>query len=417
MTGSPHPSGAPDLAIRSAPAPVRRFSKKALALLLGGAGALVLGSFALAMKPKDRAGPTSVQDLYSTTNKPQADGLSSLPGSYADVESRAPVREVPVLGPPLPGDLGAPILKAQREGRYTFEQDPLAAKADGDEASDRVQELAAERAIAARESGLFFSNAADGGTSPVDSGLSKVAPNAVRDPFEVLNALNLNAAGSELQHDANFQARKEDFISQASDDAIYNPYRLETPVSPWQVMSGTVIPATLLTGINSDLPGQVIAQVTEPVYDTVTGRTVLIPQGSRIIGRYDSVVAYGQSRALVVWNRIIMPDGSSIRIENLPGVDARGNAGLKDRVDNHTLRIFSAAALSSLISIGAELSDDDDDRIARALRDATQEGASQVGNEVIRRQLAVQPTITVRPGWRLRILVHQDIILKPYGAQ
>ena len=144
---------------------------------------------------------------------------------------------------------------------------------------------------------------------------------------------------------------------------------------------------------------------------------MLIPQGSRIVGRYDSVVAYGQNRALIVWKRIIMPDGTSIRIENLPGVDGRGNAGLKDRVNNHTLRIFSAAALSSLISVGAELSDDDDDRIARALRDATHDGASRASDEIIRRQLAVHPTITVRPGWRLRILVHQDIILQPYGGR
>ena len=155
--------------------------------------------------------------------------------------------------------------------------------------------------------------------------------------------------------------------------------------------------------------------MTEPVYDTVTGQVVLIPQGSRLIGRYDSVVAYGQSRALIVWNRIVMPDGSSMRIENLPGVDARGNAGLKDRVDNHTLRIFSAAALSSLISVGAELSSDDEENIARVLRDATQDGASRVGDEVVRRQLAVQPTITIRPGWRFRILVHQDLIMTPYG--
>ncbi|MEL7452035.1 MAG: TrbI/VirB10 family protein [Pseudomonadota bacterium] len=123
----------------------------------------------------------------------------------------------------------------------------------------------------------------------------------------------------------------------------------------------------------------------------------------------------GQSRALIVWNRLIMPDGSSIRIDNLPAVDGRGNAGLRDRVNNHSLRIFSAAALTSLISIGAELGDDDDDRIARALRDATQDGAQTVAQQVIQRQLNVQPTVTIRRGWRLRLLVHQNIILRPYG--
>jgi type IV secretion system protein VirB10 len=236
------------------------------------------------------------------------------------------------------------------------------------------------------------------------------------DPFEVLNLAQVGLVSGGLGNDPGRQQRKQDFVSQQPDTSIYNPHRLETPISPWQVMAGTVIPATLLTGINSDLPGQVIAQVTEPIYDTVTGNAVLIPQGSRVVGRYDNVIAYGQSRALIVWHRIIMPNGTSIRIENLPAVDGRGNAGLIDRVDNHTLRIFSAAALSSLISIGAELGDDDD-TIARALRDATQDGASRVGEEVVRRQLSVQPTITIRPGWRLRILVHQDIILQPYGDQ
>jgi type IV secretion system protein VirB10 len=179
-------------------------------------------------------------------------------------------------------------------------------------------------------------------------------------------------------------------------------------------MAGTVIPAVLLTGINSDLPGQVIGQVTEPVHDTVTGRHVLIPQGAKLIGRYDNIIAFGQSRALVVWSRIILPDGSSIRIENLPGTDTAGYAGLADRVDRHTLRMFSAAALSSLISVGAGLAEEDD-QLARALRDAVQDGASRAGDEVLRRQLSVQPTITIRPGWRLRILVSQDLILRPYG--
>lgn len=402
LNTSPSPD---ELSIRAKPAPIRRFSKKALMLILGTASALVLGSFVLAMKsPKsDRARPGS--ELYSTTNQAQAEGLAALPTSYADVK-----REPPILGPPLPGDLGAPILNAQREGRYTL-VDPLATAPDL-ETEEHVR--AAEQINAVRQSGLFFSKLE---RAPVIS-KSGSTPE-LRDPFEVIDRLSALGAASILEQDPNFQSRKEAFLDQTPDTAIYNPHRLETPVSPWQVMAGTIIPATLLTGINSDLPGQIIGQVTEPVYDTVTGQTVLIPQGSRIIGRYDNVIAYGQTRALIVWNRIIMPDGTSIRIENLPGTDARGYAGLRDRVDHHTLRLFSAAALSSLITIGAELSDDEDDEIARALRNATQDGASRVGEDIVRRQLSVQPTLKIRPGWRLRIIVHQDIILQPYrgGSQ
>lgn len=409
MTQANRSSGQPDLSIRSAPAPVRRFSKKAVAIVLGGAGLIVLGSLFVAMDTAKGEASNANRELYSTTNKPKAEGLSALPISYADMPEPEPA---PILGPPLPGDLGAPILKAQREGRYEFENTvDMSGSVDEAVAQAAIQ---AERAAAARQSDLFFTNDARRTQSAPD-----VEPafdlNGPKDPFEALNALGLASIGQGGGSDANLQDRKEAFLSDGGDRSIYNPHRIETPVSPWQIMAGTVIPASLLTAINSDLPGQVVGQVTEPVYDTVTGQTVLIPQGSRIIGRYDSMIAYGQSRALVVWNRIIMPDGSSIRIDNLPGVDGRGNAGLSDKVDNHTLRIFSAAALSSLISIGTELSSDDDETIARALRNSAQEGASQVGNEVVRRQLSVQPTITVRPGWRLRILVHQDIILQPYG--
>tara|TARA_R110002110_G_scaffold68080_2_gene184688 strand:- start:15257 stop:16492 length:1236 start_codon:yes stop_codon:yes gene_type:complete len=409
MSGDTQVTTPDDLRIRSAPAPVRRFSKRALALLLGGASLLVLGSFAFAMNPQSRNTSTAPRELYSTTNKPRADGLSNLPVSYADIKPDAPV-----LGPPLPGDLGGPILAAQKEGGFAV-QIPLKDRPVIDQAE--VDAALAEQAgiMAARESQLFFSNAGD--AAPVADRSARAAtlqPAAARDPFAVLGAPQLSGQGG-LGRDANLQGRKMDFLSEAPDASIYNPHRIETPVSPWQVMAGTIIPATLLTGINSDLPGQVVGQVTEPVYDTVTGNTVLIPQGSRVVGRYDSVIAYGQSRALIVWHRIIMPDGTSIRIENLPAVDGRGNAGLKDRVDTHALRLFSAAALSSLISIGAELSNDDEDDIARALRDASQVGASRVGDEIVRNQLSVQPTITIRPGWRLRILVHQDIILQPYG--
>ena len=409
------PDTAPDLSIRSAPRPVRRFSKKALAIVLGGASLLVLASVGIAMSPGDQDGNGAPRELYSTSNKPRAEGLSVLPTGYGEMPTE---RTVPELGPPLPGDLGEPILRAQREGRIQFEDAIAAGPTAADEAAllraAEAEARAAARALEARESGLFFSVSGTSGVEPAFPPLPRPGSAPPIDPFAALASLaSGDGRPASALEDPNRQDRKESFLDDVPDRSIYNPHRLETPVSPYQVMAGTVIPATLLTGVNSDLPGQVIAQVTEPVYDTVTGQYLLIPQGTRVIGRYDSVIAYGQSRALIVWNRIIMPDGSSIRIENLPAVDGRGNAGLTDQVDYHTLRLFSAAALSSLISAGAELSDDDDE-VARALRDAVQGGAARAGDEVFRRQLAVQPTITIRPGWRLRILVHQDLVLKPF---
>ena len=170
-----------------------------------------------------------------------------------------------------------------------------------------------------------------------------------------------------------------------------------------------------MTGLNSDLPGQVIGQVTENVFDTVTGNHLLIPQGSRLMGRYDSVIAFGQSRALVVWTRLILPNGDSIQLDNLPGTDAQGFAGLKDRVDNHTWQFLKGAVLSSLLSIGSELASDDGDRLTRALQNAGQDTANIAGQRIIERNLNVQPTIKVRPGWRFNVIVSRDLILKPYG--
>lgn len=139
--------------------------------------------------------------------------------------------------------------------------------------------------------------------------------------------------------------RKQAFVDRATDPANTSTNRLQPPGSPYQVMAGTIIPAALVTGINSDLPGQVIASVTEPIYDTATGRYLLIPQGTRLIGRYDSQVSFGQRRVLLVWTRLIMPDTSSIALDRLPGIDAAGYSGLEDGVDWHWDRILMGAAL------------------------------------------------------------------------
>jgi type IV secretion system protein VirB10 len=157
--------------------------------------------------------------------------------------------------------------------------------------------------------------------------------------------------------------------------------------------------------------------VTENLFDTVTGRTLLIPQGARLIGSYDSVVAFGQSRALLVWQRIILPDGSSIQIDNLPATDAAGYAGLEDKVDFHTWRLLKGVALSTLLGVGTEVSiGDDESDLVRAVRQSTQQSANQAGQQIVTRNLNIQPTITVRPGWPLRVIVHKDLQLRPWGG-
>lgn len=183
-------------------------------------------------------------------------------------------------------------------------------------------------------------------------------------------------------------------------------------------MAGTVISGALVTGIKSDLPGDVIATVTEPVYDTATGRFLLIPQGSRILGKYNSQVSYGQSRVQVVWSRIILPDTSSLTLDNLVGADPAGHAGLEDGVDWHWDRIFAGAALTTLLGIGAELAApenrQDGNRVVIAGRDGLQDSVNQVGQEMIRRNMNIQPTLTARPGLPMRLVVSRDLVLKPY---
>jgi len=190
-----------------------------------------------------------------------------------------------------------------------------------------------------------------------------------------------------------------------------------SPASPYVLQAGSVISAALITGLRSDLPGQVTAQVTENVYDTPTGRTLLIPQGSRLIGDYDDQVGFGQRRVLLAWTRLILPDGRSIVLERQPAGDAAGYGGLEDRVDEHWDKLAKAAGLSSLLSFGAQLAtDDDSSAIVRALRDGGQTTLNQAGQEIVRRQLNVPPTLTVRPGFPVRVLVSRDLILSPWGG-
>jgi type IV secretion system protein TrbI len=216
----------------------------------------------------------------------------------------------------------------------------------------------------------------------------------------------------------NRQDQKEKFLVKGGDAATRNNNSLQPPESPYMVMAGTVIPAALITGINSDLPGQVIATVTETVYDTATGRYLLIPQGSRLIGRYDSQVAYGQQRVLLVWTRLILPDASSIALDRLPGVDPAGYAGLEDGVDWHWGRILGGVALSTLLGVSAEMAvsdtGDSNESVVLALRNSAQDSVNQVGQEVTRRNLSVQPTLTVRPGFPMRVMVNKDLVLRPY---
>ena len=201
--------------------------------------------------------------------------------------------------------------------------------------------------------------------------------------------------------------------------AHHEPGRIARPASSFVVQAGNIIPASLITGIRSDLPGQITAQVMENIFDSPTGRALLIPQGARLIGIYDSQVAFGQSRVLLVWTRLIMPNGRSIVLERQQGADTVGGyAGLEDEVDNHWGELFKAALLSTILGVGAELGSGADNGsntdIIQALRQSAANSLNQTGQKVVRRNLNIQPTLTIRPGFPVRVIVNRDLLLEPY---
>ncbi|MGI9360416.1 MAG: TrbI/VirB10 family protein [Parasphingorhabdus sp.] len=365
--------------LRAEPPRVTRLSRKVLAgvgaaALLGVGGALI---YALQTR---EAGPGG-GELYSTENRPTADGLAGLPRDYTG----------PILGPALPGDLGRPILDAQNRGQ------PIVPPAITTPAVDPEEQRRLAEEEAARLSNVFF-----------QSGPRTGGPAGTAMP---------GLAGLTGQPDGTAgQNRHTAFLNGPVDRQTVAPDRVAPPASPYILQAGAVIPAALITGIRSDLPGQITAQVTENVYDSPTGSLLLIPQGTRIIGQYDDGVTFGQRRVLLVWNRLILPGGRSIVLERLPGADASGYAGLEDGIDYHWWDLMKAAGLSTLLAVGAELATSDEDRLIRAIRDGAQDTVNQAGQQIVQRQLQVAPTLTIRPGFPVRIIVTRDLVFEPAGG-
>lgn len=365
-----------------APRPsVTRLSRKVL-LGVGAAAAIGIGGALLfALKPQHK---TMGTELINTNNRNTPDGLTNLPRDYTGLP-----KPVPQLGPPLPGDLGKPILNAGTPAPGMPMPGP----------SPEEQRLAQEME-AARTSHLFATANVVARTVATPP-----SPTAGQPASTPTNALS----------DVTSQDHKLAFLNSNIDRRTISPDRVQPPASPYVLQAGAVIPASLITGLRSDLPGQVTAQVTGDVYDSPTGKILLIPQGSRLIGQYDAQIAFGQSRALLVWNRLIMPNGNSIVLERQPGTDTEGYAGLEDEVDNHWGMLFKAAILSTVLSVGAEAgTSDSENNLAQAIRQGASQSFNQVGAQVVGRSLNVQPTITIRPGFPVRVLVTHDLVLQRY---
>jgi type IV secretion system protein VirB10 len=385
------------LVLRGTPRPVVRFRRGLIVGLTGAVVACLVTLTWVALEPPS-FGPAAEQESgEGPLRKAPPDALADAPSSYG---------EVPRLGPPLPGDLGRPILEHQRSlsepGRPGAEAVPGPAAAEAERARAAAeaerQRLAAARE-AARSAGVIVQLQRERADARGQPGPQEGGPAAGEAPA---------AAGT-----AGPQSRTTGIGLSDAGDA--SPHPLRAAPSPWTLSAGTIIPAGLVTGLNSDLPGTVLAQVTENVADSATGRTVLVPRGSRLIGRYENVVAYGQRRALLAWQRLVLPDGSSVALDDMPATDLSGYAGIADRVDFHTWRLLKGIALSTLLGVGTELSlGGGESDLVRAIRESSQQNAARAGDQITLRNLDVRPTITVRPGWPLRAIVHRDLVLRPW---
>ncbi|MBV0888841.1 conjugal transfer protein TrbI [Komagataeibacter oboediens] len=372
----PGPASPPDLRLRTEQPRVVRLSRYVV-WGLGGMGMIGIG-LALGYALQNSARQEAASAVQDSDARPSAVGLDTLPKDYTGV---------PKLGPPLPGDLGRPILKAQREGRAG----PVSGMGDHRAEQEMDAAIASKLFVQAREADRRDS--APGTVAPAAGGNASALPAGANDS----------------------QAGNRAFLAGLPDRVTVSPDRLTQPVSPYVIQAGTVVAGALNSKVSSDLPGQLIGHVTQNVYDSPTGRYLLVPQGSTLFGSYNSSIAFGQQRTQVIWTRLIRPDGESIVLDRIPGSDAIGQIGLKDMVDQHWGQLFRSALVTTMLSVGSEAGTSwGENNLFQAIRSGASNGFSMVGNRLIDRSMDVQPTLTDRPGLPFTLIINRDLVLKPW---
>lgn len=380
--------------------PQRKMRKGALALLLVVPLGVVGGWIAL--RPPARSSAIS--------EEPAA------PPSVARPNSALPAFLEKPKPPPQPLATGAEPPPAPSAAPPAFDPPPAYPQQPTpppppDRATQRDLELEEE----ARNAGVSFKTSAPPAQQPSPSGDSyRAAPPPIAAAAPPGAAQNVGIG----RFDQNLQDHKAAFLHDRGSPQDYLPNALQRPISRFELKASAVIPATLITGINSDLPGPITAQVRERVYDTVTGDHLLIPQGARLFGWYDSKVAWGQERVLLCWDRIVFPNGSSINLECMPAADLQGQAGLSDEVDNHWDRLAAAVGLSTILSVGTQaVAGSPTGYQPNLAQQAAANAAGQInsaGQAFVQRQLNLQPTVTIRPGFPVNLIVTKDLVLEPY---
>jgi type IV secretion system protein VirB10 len=406
---------------------VSRISRKLVISLLVIFGSIAALSFLWAVSPR--------KNVKEETGKPEAsakqtpnlpENVMDSPTSYKDLAKDG---KAPQLGPPITGSSQRELeagrsLSAAADGKPAYTAYP-ASSSTANQGQLTPEQQAAQAAAGQRQkdyhdslrSSLSFGGHAGGNpenqTGPAMPSMSGL------DRLEAMSRqIGTGMPGNE---DQNMQDEKRAFAGEKRERSPYLLAAMQYPVSRYEVKAGTIIPSVLITGLNSDLPGQIVAQVRENVYDTVTGRFLLIPQGTRLVGEYDSKIAYGQERALIVWSRLLMPNGHSISLEGMPGVDMSGYSGLKDRVNNHYAKLLTGVVLGSVIGAGAQVatggqgSPNTPASFGQLAVSGAAQNINQAGQQITQKNLNLQPTIEVRPGMKLNVFVTRDMILRPYS--
>jgi len=426
--------------IKLKPEGIRKINKKMVVGLLCGLFFIAMVLFGIGLGPKK----VTAQAMQATTNpevaiasqdKVNLESFDKLPKTYGEQLRGSRVGDQTqnnqpssYMDPNMPGmNNGQP--GAQQPYQYGYNAgdsrygrtqpyDPYNQSTQGGGGTQDSKKQALDEA---RESKIFFSETNSPAKMPQATPATAMSqmPNMPQMPPGMM--LAQAPSGQEPYTD---QARKRAFLdeSKKSDEAIYLEHQIQEPASPYQVMAGTVLPAVLITGINSDLPGQIIAQLRENVYDSVSGRYLLVPQGTKLIGTYDNQISWGQDRVMQVWTRMIFPDGSSILLNGMQGTDLSGYAGANDKVNYHYGRIGGAVLLSTFLSVGARQAGGNNSEgnyptTRQQMAGDAASGVNQAGQKLLDRELNVAPTIEIRPGYKFNVMVNRDMILRPYSLQ
>ena len=365
---------------------VKNLNKNVIYAIAGGVFIVI---FMIALIPKKEK-PKEIKEKINVSDR---ELITNLPSDYKNIKEE----EIPDLKP----------VEQQNSDTYTpstYDQTTYNQTAYPPNTYEQSYETPKEENTSYKKSKISFTKEAVNNTQNTNS------------QGTVIESQNGQNNQKTEDYDQNRQASKEKFLQEQRGSGFYLNSFQQSQISPYEIKVGSIIPAVLVTSINSDLPGGIIAQIRENVYDSTTGKHLLLPQGSKIYGIYDSNISYAQNRILIVWQRIVLPNGESIALENMPGVDLSGSAGLRDKTNYHSLQLLRGVVLSAVFGAGTAIvtyeKDGDNNYMNEAGRGAG-ENIDTIGQKMADKDLNRQPTIEIRQGNKFNILVHKDMILKP----